>query len=89
MNDYQTKKTAKKGTTLPAEEQYCPICGSNAGATYSAHSAHRCKDSVIRAINAANTRAENGNTPEFPRSFAQRLSEGYELLGLEDRTQEE
>ena len=87
MNNYQKNDTSfPKGTTMRAEEQYCPICGSNFG---SAYSAHRCKDSVIRGIDATNTRYENGNMPEFPRTFAQRLSEGFELLGLEDKTNEE
>ncbi len=86
-NNYKNSDVSfPKGTTMRAEEQYCPICGSHVGTAYSAH---RCKDSVIRGIDSTNSRYENGNAPEFPRSFAQRLSEGFELLGLEDRTQEE
>lgn len=60
----------------------CPICGKkNASAT------HRCRPSVYRGIDAANTRAANSDDlahdlrwyPE-PRDYVTRLTEGFRLL---------
>lgn len=63
----------------------CPICGRDNGIL---GVSHHCPESVLRAIDAANTRAEREEMEpqyerrEFHRSLRQRLREGYELMAL-------
>ncbi len=62
-------------------EQYCSICKAVGGM-----SGHRCSESTLRAINAANTRAINRDDSEesprdFPaRMFGTRISEAIEMV---------
>lgn len=67
----------RKGESMAA--QHCPICGRNLTAV------HRCPQSVLGAIDAANTRAEDDEdspvTREpFYRDYSARLSEGFSMM---------
>ncbi len=57
-------------------EDYCPICGEKLG------EAHKCRESVLRAIDRAHNRDED--TVHFSPSEAERLSEGMRMLGAEE-----
>lgn len=62
-------------------ESCCPICGN----VIRKKGIHRCAESQLRAIDAANTRIGNedldpwSNEP-FGRTYDRRLAEGFELL---------
>jgi len=61
---------------------YCEICGRS-----TMKGGHRCPEFVLRAIDAANTRAENQEfetvaSEPFHRTESRRIAEGFFLLSL-------
>jgi len=67
-------------------EGYCPICGVKYSGTN--HYETGCKPSVLRAIDAANTRALNNESENRPLtlfdehlSLSTRLEIGFQLIG--------
>lgn len=66
---------------------FCPICGKRLS------SKHRCDESVLRAIDGANTRAENHDSDftvqhEFHVTESDRINDGFEMLDDEDECED-
>lgn len=68
---------------MSSSSRYCPICGGKGANTLKGH---RCRESVLRAIDAANTRAGDeelaatGREPLW-RTERRRLAEGFNMMG--------
>ena len=70
-------------------EHYCPICGKHAG---NEQSSHRCANSTLAAIDAANTKAENYTLVYdgfLAPKYLERLKDGFIMMGLEERADED
>ncbi len=67
---------------MAKEDYYCPICGRfyHKKEDEGTRPSHKCSPKVLRGINAASTRAINGNTFYPEPSLHEQLKDGFSML---------
>lgn len=84
---YSSEARVSRPRRCGGNGDWCPICGAWYARVLGGQGRHRCKPSVLAAIDGAMRRDPDFEEPKVRRSFNQRLADGF--LMLDDERDEE